>query len=306
MLVGAGVLLLLLLALLVVAQLRSALGREGTTRGALVVLLLGGGWGALELNHRQEPPPPEDQTASPPVSSQACFKCHESHYTSWQQTFHRTMTREATPEFVKADFDGAVQQHHGVTARMIRQGDRFFMDTVDPAWTSQIAPQGMPLEKTGPAPRRLLSVDRLVGSHWFQQLLHCDEHGRYVRLPLAYHIVEKRWLHIDGAFLGPDSNEFFSKSTIWNETCVFCHNTRPSKNPEPVPGQMTGYRTAVGELGIACEACHGAGERHVRAHRNPARRLAQHLSGEPDPTIVNPARLSVRAPTIFAHTVTPA
>jgi predicted CXXCH cytochrome family protein len=40
----------------------------------------------------------------------------------------------------------------------------------------------------------------------------------------------------------------------------------------------------------------------VRAHQNPARRLAQHAAGEADPTIVNPARLSVqRSDDVCAH-----
>jgi len=39
------------------------------------------------------------------------------------------MTREATPDNVKADFDGAPHEHYGVTSRMVREGDRFFMVT---------------------------------------------------------------------------------------------------------------------------------------------------------------------------------
>jgi len=295
MLVSVGLLGLLLLVLLLVFQARSALGvGRGIALGATVGLLLGSAWGGLEWAHRHEPPPPEDQTASPPVSSQACIKCHESHYASWQRTFHRTMTREATPENVKADFNDATHHYLGVTSRMTRRGKRFFLETADPEWAAEVARQGIPLEKAGPGPHREFSVDRLVGSHWFQQLLHCDEEGRYIRLPLAYHLVEKRWIHIDGAFLAPDARGFYNKAGIWNETCVFCHNTRVVKNPRSIPGaKVPGYRTEVGELGIACEACHGAAERHVRAHQNPARRLAQHNSGQADPTIVNPARLSV-------------
>jgi predicted CXXCH cytochrome family protein len=294
MLASAGLLVVLLPALLVVFQLRSALGAwRGTALGALGALLLGGGWWALEWTHLQEPPPPEDLTGSQPVPSQACFKCHPAHYTSWQRTFHRTMTREATPENVKADFNDAFYHYQGVASRMTRLGDRFFLETIDPEWAMQRALQGIPLDQAGPAPRRLFSVDRLVGSHWFQQLLHCDEEGRYLRLPLAYHLVEKRWIHINGAFLAPNDQHFFRKGAIWNETCVYCHNTRPSKNPFPLPDQPPGYHTEVGELGIACEACHGAGERHVLAHRNPVRRLDYSASGAADPTIIHPGRLSV-------------
>src|SRR5437868_10841131 len=116
MLFSIGLLVLLLLALLVVFQMRSALGNwRGSALGTLVVLLFGGAWGALEWVRCQEEPVPEDLTASSPVSSQTCAKCHESHYKSWQRTYHRTMTREATPENVKADFNDAVFHYGGVT-----------------------------------------------------------------------------------------------------------------------------------------------------------------------------------------------
>lgn len=294
MLVSAGLLALLLLTLLLVLQMRIALGaRRGTALATTLVLGLGSGWWLLEWSQRRQPPPPEDAQASRPIPSQACFKCHPSHYASWRHTFHRTMTREATPEYVKADFENAVHRYRGVTSHMVRRGDRFFIDTIDPEWEMRAAGQGLPPDKAGPVQRRVFRVDRLVGSHWFQQMLHRDEQGRYLRLPLVYHIVEKRWIHLNGAFLAPPSQHFFGPPRIWNQTCLFCHNTRPVMNPRPLPDQTPGFRTEVGELGIACEACHGAGERHVRAHQNPARRLAQHYSGEADPTIVNPLRLSV-------------
>ncbi|MSQ94850.1 MAG: hypothetical protein EXR98_09880 [Gemmataceae bacterium] len=301
MLHGVG-LFLLLLAVVFVLQMRSALGAgRGIALGLLAILAPAGAWCALELTHRNEPPPPEDQTASEPISAQSCFKCHESHYKSWQRTYHRTMTTEAAPENIKADFGNVLHHYQGVTSHMTQEGNRFFLETIDPGWEEHIMRQGLPLDKAGPAPRRKLSVDRIVGSHWFQQLLHRDEKGRYLRLPMVYHIVENRWIHVNGAFLGP-SRHYFGQTAIWNETCVFCHNTRPIKNPLITPGQPPGYATEVGELGISCEACHGAGERHVRAHQNPARRLAQHYSGEADLTIVNPAKLPVvRADDICAR-----
>ncbi|MDP6764223.1 MAG: hypothetical protein QF903_02405 [Planctomycetota bacterium] len=49
--------------------------------------------------------------------------------------------------------------------------------------------------------------------------------------------------------------------------------------------------THVAELGIACEACHGPGEAHVDANRDPRRRYDLHASGAADGTVVNPALL---------------
>src|ERR1043166_6283441 len=202
------------------------------------------------------------------------------------------MTREATPEFVKADFNDATFTYMGVTSRMTRDGDRYFLDTVDPAWALETANRGIPFDEAGTMPRTVFSVDRIVGSHWFQQLMHKDPSGRYTRLPVLYHLVETRWIPVNGAFLAPPSKHFHNLAATWNETCLFCHNTRVQKNAIPMrQPPFVSYQTEVGELGISCEACHGAAERHVALHQNPARRLSQRYAGGGDPTIVNPARL---------------
>ncbi len=290
-----GAIALLVLTVVLVFQIRGATGsaRAAMWAGGLGILGLGIAWGFLEWSWRFEAPFPDDPTTLPPVTAEACAKCHESHYASWHRSFHRTMTREATPENIKGDFHDAIVKYNGIESRMIREGDRFFINTIDPIWERQLRSRNIPLASAGPIKRSTISVDRVVGSHWMQQLFHLGQSGRYVRLPLVYHIVEKRWIHTNGAFVRPSSPEFFG-STVWNTSCLYCHNTRPAGNPYPVEGDaMPGYKSTVGELGISCESCHGAADRHVRAHQNPARRLAQIASGEADPTIVNPARLSV-------------
>jgi predicted CXXCH cytochrome family protein len=288
-------LFLLLPVLLVSVQLMRCLGRwRGACLGLAGLLFVGGGWWLLRWGYQRASSrqvPPERVPSLPAVT---CAKCHEDHYRSWHRTYHRTMTREATEEFVKADFDNATHRYMNVTSRMTRAGGRFFMETVDPAWAARARKAGLPPEAWESSPRKTFSVDRLVGSHWFQECLHKDDEGRYWRLPLSYHLVEKRWVHTNAAFLAPDTDDFYAKSTLWNESCVYCHNTRPSKNPRPVPRGPRGYRTEVAELGIACEACHGPGERHARLNQNPAGRLGVRQGGGPDASIVNPRRLPPR------------
>jgi predicted CXXCH cytochrome family protein len=291
-------------AALLLPQLGTALGwRRGLAAAGGVLALLAGGWLLLARYAGTDAASP-DRSHVASVSSETCFKCHENHHASWKRTYHRSMTREATPENVKGDFANAVYYYHGTTTRMTREGDAFFMETVDPAWADWAAKSGKPLEQLGPARTKRFQVARLVGSHWFQECLYRDDTGRYWRLPVSYSIVEGRWLHTNGAFLVPDTDEFFSKSTIWNESCVFCHNTKPSKRPLPATpfSPKGGYRTEVAELGISCEACHGPAADHVLANQNPARRLALPHSEHGDPTIVNPRRLSVeRADAVCAH-----
>jgi predicted CXXCH cytochrome family protein len=248
------------------------------------------GWWVLRT-----PDPPPDPAAeplaeihSPRLTSRDCAECHQSQYHTWYRTYHRTMTREATPEFVKGDFNNAVLNYHGLPTRMTREGNSFFMETVDPDWAALLARAGGQRERVPPPRFVKLKVDRLVGSHWLQECLHRTAAGQYVRLPVLYHIGEKRWVHTNGAFLAPDTDDFWARSrgANWNESCLYCHNTEPSKNPIPGPRGVRAYQTEVTELGIACAACHGPGIEHVRMNRNPD-------APSVDPDVVHPARLSI-------------
>src|SRR5262249_4043353 len=139
-----------------------------------------------------------------------CAKCHPDHYDSWHRTYHRTMTRDATPEYVKGDFADAVHDYQGLRTRMTREGDAFFMETVDPGWALARARGGGRLDALPPRTARF-RVERLVGSHWIQECLYQDGTGRFSRLPVLYHIVEHRWVHTNGAFLAPDTADFWEK-----------------------------------------------------------------------------------------------
>ncbi len=221
------------------------------------------------------------------AGSTACRRCHPDHYTTWARTFHRTMTTEATPENIRGDFSGATLRHAGVEARM----DRY--------------PDGGGYRMTFTAPGvepRTARVVRAVGSRRYQQYLAATGNTLW-RLPVAYHIEEKRWFPMTGAFLFSDDatidddtrprfggGVFDRHVTRWNDNCVFCHNVAPNPGRDPETGA---FRTTVAELGIACEACHGPGAEHARANADPSRRYALHLAAQQaDPTIVNPSRLS--------------
>jgi predicted CXXCH cytochrome family protein len=195
------------------------------------------------------------------------------------------MTTEATPANIRGDFSGATLRHAGVEARMDRGTDGSYRMTF-----------------AGPgSPPQTARVVRAVGSRRYQQYL-AVEGDTLWRLPVAYHIEEKRWFPMTGAFLFSDGatvddatrprfggGEFDRHVTRWNDNCVFCHNVAPNPGVDPSTGA---FNTTVAELGIACEACHGPGAEHVRANADPVRRYALELGGGPDPTIVNPSRLA--------------
>jgi predicted CXXCH cytochrome family protein len=239
----------------------------------LLVALVAVGIAAFRAFSPTVPPTPEQIPDFRPVTSADCHACHAEQFESWHRTYHRTMTRDATPDTVKGDFNGVRHELRGTAARFLRDGDRFLMELPDP---------------NRPSVTKAFSVDRVVGSHWLQEYLHRDPSGRYIRLPLLYHLGEKRWVHNLGAFLAPDSDDYWARSrgANWNESCLYCHNTEPVKNPtRDVRGRVAGYDTTVTELGIACAACHGPGEEHVHSQ------TAGRTLGEAD--VVHPAHLSV-------------
>ena len=227
-----------------------------------------------------------DLHAATYVGSSTCRRCHEDHYRSWGRTFHRTMTRDATPEDVRGDFSSATLAHDGVVARMDR-------DPSNGAFR-------MTFEAPG-RPPRVASVVRTVGSRRYQQYLAAED-GALWRLPVAYHIEERRWFPMTAAFLFADASEgdsdgrptfgggrFDRHVARWNDNCVFCHNVAPNPGLQRDTGA---FASTVAELGIACESCHGPGAEHAARNADPVRRYALHWGTGPDPTIVNPARLS--------------
>ena len=218
------------------------------------------------------------------VGSDACGRCHEDNHRSWHRTFHRTMTAEATTASVLGAFDGETLRHDGVVAKMDRDGTGAFRMTFTPE---------------GGAPRAV-TVARTVGSHRYQQYL-AKEGDTYWRLPVAWHVEEKRWFPMTGAFLFADDTRldvpgrpvfgggvFDRHVTRWNDNCVFCHNVAPNPGLDATNGR---FETTTAELGVACEACHGPGAAHVAANADPLRRLWLSARQAADPTIVNPARL---------------
>ena len=247
---------------------------------AVAVALLAIGWVARSFlgSVRRELSTPRDLHGEGFVGSTTCRRCHDEHHASWAATHHSRMTQEARPDEVLGDFSGATLAYRGVEATMTREGDALVVRVRDGTGAVQT-------EDT---------VVMTIGSRRMQQYV-AEREGaagpELVRLPVAWHVEEQRWMPMNGAFLTADPAEgadFERHVTRWNDNCVFCHNVGPN------PGLKRGprFETEVAELGVACEACHGPGAEHAERNGGPLRRYVLHLGDDADPTIVNPARLS--------------
>ena len=209
------------------------------------------------------------------VSSDACRACHPSQYESWHRTYHRTMTQVATPESVKAPFEG-VLRYQGQSYELSTRGGEYWVNM----------PDIESAEPGGAAPRVNRRVGLITGSHHMQAFWISDGLGNLqLSFPFTYLLEDERWVPRSDVFLA----RFEQDPQIWNYNCILCHTTRPQPRPQ---GSLENADSRVGEIGIGCESCHGPGEAHIQANSNPLQRLPRRWNGEADSTIVNPATLS--------------
>ncbi|MEP6847453.1 MAG: multiheme c-type cytochrome [Acidobacteriota bacterium] len=205
------------------------------------------------------------------ISSEKCRTCHEDHYASWRRTHHSRMTQEATAETVQGDFDHQnTFEYEGVKAKMERRGQVFYMNF---AYSDGRAES--------------YKIERTVGSRRIEQYVG-NKNGQYFRLPVAYDLMNRRWMSLNGSFFYPDGADFKQHFTQWDTNCVFCHNVKAQPNFD---FQTRTAKTEVAELGIACGACHGQGAEHADLASSPATRAAWHLDEKADTKIVDPLKL---------------
>ncbi|MBA2434004.1 MAG: hypothetical protein H0V54_02770, partial [Chthoniobacterales bacterium] len=124
---------------------------------------------------------------------------------------------------------------------------------------------------------------------------------QWIRLPIAYDLVQRRWMHLNGSFFYPDGSDYKQHVAEWNSNCVFCHNVKAQ------PGfdwAKKSWSTEVAELGIACGACHGPAGEHAQQALSPVTRYRWHLDdpAAPPVAVINPAKLdSDRSAMICGH-----
>lgn len=216
------------------------------------------------------------------IKSENCLTCHENHFASWRKTHHSRMTQDARPETVQGDFErNNTLEYIGVKARMEKRGLQFFMSFAYPDRKAES-----------------YKIERTIGSRRMEQYT-ALQNGQYYRLPIAYDLVQKRWVSLNGSFFYPDGDNFKQHLAQWDTNCVFCHNVKAQPN---FNFQTRLAKTEVAELGIACGACHGQGAEHAEAASSPITRAIWHLDEKAETKIVNPLKLDTdRSMMICGH-----
>ncbi|HEX2473716.1 MAG TPA: cytochrome c3 family protein [Lacipirellulaceae bacterium] len=189
------------------------------------------------------------------------------------------MTQTASLENFVGRFDGSRIDSNGLEYRVFMRGGQFWAAMPDP--DEMVNRQRTFDVKTQqgiitPTLRwdGIRQVERQVvmstGSHHYQTywVESAAYPGTLMTLPLVYLIQDKRWIPREAAFMYPPGPR--RMVTVWNDHCIACHSTGPA--PKPYDKRdfaarrilETGFQSEVGEIGIACEACHGPAQEHVR------------------------------------------
>lgn len=183
------------------------------------------------------------------------------------------MTQRADAKTVLAP--DATYDLDGRQLRLEHRGDEVWATLPDP-------------DASAPAPDVIRRVVLTTGSHREQAYWVSGKREGELRLfPLVWLVADRRFVPRRDAFLTPPDAEL--PKVRWNSNCIACHAVAGQPKHDLA---SDAFGTAVGELGIACEACHGPGSAHVDKHRDPFARYMQYASHAADPTIVQPARLS--------------
>jgi len=224
---------------------------------------------------------PTEVTTEGYATSDTCRSCHPSEYHSWHSSYHRSMTQLPSATSVLGDFDDKTIEQMGRRFELSQRNGKFYV-------TSDFITDWTP--KDFQTPREEKQIKLLTGSHHMQVYWNSTGDTRKLeQVPIVHLVEQDRWVPRDSVFLMP-TRHMGTEAGRWNMACIKCHTT----HGDPAMTDNFEMDTRVAEFGIACEECHGPGAEHIAANRDPQRRLALHQSGQPDPTIINPARLSAK------------
>jgi predicted CXXCH cytochrome family protein len=215
--------------------------------GLLLVMVAGGFYWTTRSNIPAQPRQAAEQSF---VGSQACSGCHQTEAKLWQNSQHRLAMDHATEQSVRGDFNNASFEYAGTRSRFFREGKKFLVET--DGSDGKLA---------------TFEIKYTFGVDPLQQYLIEFPDGRVQALSIAWDTRPKeqggqRWFHLypNEAITHDDPLHWTRLNQNWNFTCAECHSTDVRKNYDAAADR---FATSFSEISVGCEACHGAGSRHV-------------------------------------------
>ena len=179
------------------------------------------------------------------VGSIECQDCHKLEYDKWQGSHHDLAMDVANENTVLGDFNNTEFTLHGITSRFYRKDGKYFVHTNGPGG------------EMGD-----FEITHTFGWYPLQQYLIPFPGGRLQTLHIAWNSKENFWFRVppEGPIEPNDWLYWTNAAQNWNGMCAQCHSTNLKKNYDPETGT---YNTIWSDIDVGCEACHGAGSKHV-------------------------------------------
>ncbi len=184
------------------------------------------------------------------VGSETCAGCHQTQAELWRSSQHKQAMDHATEKTVLGDFSDVTFDYYGVHSRFFRKNRKTFVETDGP--DGKLA---------------TFQIKYTFGIYPLQQYLIEFPDGRLQALSIAWDSRPKdkggeHWFHLypNEEIRHNDALHWTKLNQNWNFMCAECHSTGVRKNYNAASDR---YATTFAEISVGCEACHGAGSRHV-------------------------------------------
>jgi len=214
------------------------------------VIVAAVGLGFQFLNGRESAGQGSDASVATFVGSDTCAACHQAQARLWRGSHHKEAMDHATEASVLGDFGDASFDRYGVHSRFFRKDGKFLVETDGP--DGELA---------------TFEVKYAFGVYPLQQYLIEFSDGRVQAFSIAWDTRPKeqggqRWFHLypNEEIKHDDILHWTKLNQNWNYMCAECHSTGVRKNYDAANDR---YATTFAEITVGCEACHGAGSRHV-------------------------------------------
>ena len=191
-------------------------------------------------------PEEQSQAFAQYAGSKSCRECHQASYDLWMGSDHQLAERLPDPKMDQEAFDPPREfKHPSLTSDITSKEDRFLIATL-----------GLSGKK------ETFEVERVIGETPLRQYLVKLPRGRLQAVDLSHDPHKNEWFNV----FGDEDREagewghWTGRGMNWNTQCASCHNTRLRKNYDETTDS---YHTAMAEMSVSCEACHGPMKAHV-------------------------------------------
>lgn len=183
------------------------------------------------------------------IGSQQCGLCHQNEYRDWLDSHHDLAMQHASKDTVLGDFDSARFLYNEIETSFYQNDGQFWVRTDGVDGTLQD-----------------FRIEFVFGVTPLQQYLVRFDDGRLQALSIAWDSRPEeqggqRWFHLypDENITSEDVLHWTRQGQNWNLQCAACHSTNLQKNYSI---GSDSYETTWYEIDVACEACHGPGQKH--------------------------------------------